>query len=124
MHSWSSLNFTLNWVNEIFIGILQKRNKFTEHLYSTTQLFFMIQRIQTLWLLVAAVLAFATLKLSFFSGNVLVNNVKEFKSFTAMSSIPLMILTVAVAITSLITIFLYKDRKLQLKIGLSVLVVS
>lgn len=84
----------------------------------------MIQRLQTLWLLFAAGLAFASLKLSFFSGNLLVNNVKQFQRFTAMSSIFLMILTVAVAIAALIAIFLYKTRKTQLKITIAVFVVS
>ncbi len=84
----------------------------------------MIQRLQTLWLLAASLLAFATLKLSFFSGNILVENVKQFQKFTAMNSIPVMILTVAVAIAALITIFLFKDRKLQLKICFATLVLS
>jgi len=84
----------------------------------------MIQRLQTLWLLLASLLAFAGLKLSFFSGNIVVDNVKQYQRFTAMSSILLMILTVAVAIASLIVIFLFKDRKLQLKITIAVLVVS
>ncbi|MES2003198.1 MAG: DUF4293 family protein [Bacteroidota bacterium] len=84
----------------------------------------MIQRLQTLWLLAASLLAFASLKLSFFSGNLLVQNVKQFQYFTAMSSIPLMILTVTVAIAALITVFLFKDRKLQLKIALATLVLS
>ncbi len=84
----------------------------------------MLQRIQTVWLLTASILAFVTLKLYFFSGNILVNNVKEYQRFSAMSNLLLMILTVAVAIASLITIFLFKDRKLQLKIGIVVLVFS
>lgn len=84
----------------------------------------MIQRSQTIWLLVAAVLAFISLKLSFFSGNIMVENVKQFQNFTAMSSLPLMVLTVAVAIASLIAIFLFKDRKLQFKIVLAVLFLS
>lgn len=84
----------------------------------------MLQRLQTLWLLIASLLAFATLKLSFFSGNIIVDNVKQFQRFTAMSSMLLMILTVAVAISSLITIFLFKDRKLQLRIALAVLALS
>lgn len=84
----------------------------------------MIQRLQTVWLLIASLLAFAGLKLSFFSGNIVVENVKQYQRFTAMSSILLMILTVAVAIASLIVIFLFKDRKLQLKIAVAVLVVS
>lgn len=84
----------------------------------------MLQRLQTLWLLIASLLAFAILKLSFFSGNIIVDNVKQFQRFTAMSSMLLMILTVAVAISSLIIIFLFKDRKLQLKIALAVLFMS
>ncbi|MEK7199752.1 MAG: DUF4293 family protein [Bacteroidota bacterium] len=84
----------------------------------------MLQRLQTLWLLIASLLAFATLKFSFFSGNIIVDNVKQFQRFTAMSSMLLMILTVAVAISSLIIIFLFKDRKLQLKIALAVLFMS
>ena len=69
-------------------------------------------------------MAFAGLKLSFFSGNIVVENVKQYQRFTAMSSILLMILTVAVAIASLIAIFLFKDRKLQLKIAITVLAAS
>ena len=84
----------------------------------------MLQRLQTIWLLIASLLAFATLKLSFFSGNLVVDNVKQFQRFTAMNSMLLMILTVAVAISSLITIFLFKDRKLQLKIALAVFCMS
>jgi hypothetical protein len=83
-----------------------------------------IQRLQTLWLLFAAALAFTTLKLSFFSGNQLVNNVKQFQHFTAMGSILLMILTVAVAIAALIAIFLYKNRKQQLRISIVVFMIS
>ena len=84
----------------------------------------MIQRLQTLWLLIASALAFATLKMSFFSGNIMVENLKQFQHFTAMSSILLMILTVAVGIASLILVFLYNDRKLQFKISIAVFVVS
>ncbi|MDP1762586.1 MAG: DUF4293 family protein [Sediminibacterium sp.] len=84
----------------------------------------MLQRLQTIWLLIASLLAFATLKLSFFSGNLVVDNVKQFQRFTAMNSMLLMILTVAVSISSLITIFLFKDRKLQLKIALAVFFIS
>lgn len=84
----------------------------------------MLQRLQTLWLLIASLLAFATLKLSFFSGNIIVDNIKQFQRFTAMSSMLLMILTVAIAISSLIAIFLFKDRKLQFKIAWVVFFIS
>ena len=84
----------------------------------------MIQRMQSVWLLLAAVLAFVSLKTSVFSGNIQVDSVKQYQHFTAMSSLPLMILTVGVAIASIITIFLFKDRKLQIKIGITTLIVS
>lgn len=84
----------------------------------------MLQRLQTVWLLLVAVLAFVSLKVSFFSGNILVENAKQFQNFTAMSNMLIMILTVGVGIASLITIFLFKDRKLQIKIGFAVLAVS
>ena len=84
----------------------------------------MIQRLQTLWLLMASMLAFASLKVPFFSGNIMIENLKQFQRFTAMGNIFLMILTVAVAIASLIAVFLYKDRQLQLKISMAVFVLS
>ena len=84
----------------------------------------MIQRLQTLWLLVASALAFTTLKVPFFSGNIMVENLNQFQRFTAMGNIFLMILTVAVGIAALITIFLYNDRKLQLKISILILTIS
>lgn len=84
----------------------------------------MIQRLQTLWLFVASALAFTTLKVPFFSGNIMVENLNQFQRFTAMGNIFLMILTVAVGIAALITIFLYNDRKLQLKISILILTIS
>lgn len=84
----------------------------------------MLQRLQTVWLLLVALLAFGSLKVSFFSGNILVENVKQFQNFTAMSNMLIMILTVGVGIASLINIFLFKDRKLQIKISFAVLAVA
>lgn len=84
----------------------------------------MIQRLQTLWLLFASALAFTTLKISFFSGNIMVENAKQFQRFTAMSHMFLMILTVVVGIGSLVTVFLYKNRKLQVKITSALMVLS
>ena len=85
----------------------------------------MLQRIQTIWLLLAAACGFLTLKFSFFSGNkVDARNVKTFEYLTASGSIIILILTVAVFVAALITIFLYKNRKLQLRITLAVIIVS
>lgn len=84
----------------------------------------MLQRIQTVWLLIASALGFATLKFSFFSGNKLVENVKQFVSLNAKENIFILIVTIAIAVAALVTIFLYKDRKMQLKITIGILLVS
>ncbi len=84
----------------------------------------MLQRIQTIWLLLAATAALITLKFSFYSGNKIADNVKQFVKLTAMENMILMILTVAVAVAALVTIFFYKDRKMQLKITLATFVLS
>ncbi len=84
----------------------------------------MIQRVQTLWLLAASVCAFLTLKFSFFSGNKMANNVKQFVPLNGLENIVLTILTVAVAVAALVLIFLYKDRKKQLWLALATALVS
>lgn len=75
----------------------------------------MIQRIQTIWLLLAAAASFATLKLSFYSGN---KDNNLFEELTGSSNFFLMILSVAVGLLALITIFLFKNRKLQIRLSL------
>lgn len=75
----------------------------------------MIQRIQTIWLLLAAAASFASLKLSFYSGN---KDNNLFEELTGSSHFLLMILSVAVGLLALITIFLFKNRKLQIRLSL------
>ncbi len=85
----------------------------------------MIQRIQTLWLLAASICGFATLKLSFYSGNKLdVTNVKQFEPLNATTNNLLMVLTACVAAAALVLIFFYKDRKRQLLVTLAATVLS
>jgi hypothetical protein len=85
----------------------------------------MIQRLQSVWLLLAAAAAFCSLKFSFYSGNLIAENQpKTFVSLTAQSNLLLLILTAGVGIASLIAIFLYKNRKMQLRIVLLTLLVS
>ena len=75
----------------------------------------MIQRIQSIWLLLAAAAAFLTLRFSFYSGNMLAEDgaTKVFKSLTAQSNILLTILSAGVGLAALISVFLYKNRKQQ-----------
>ncbi|TDH23022.1 DUF4293 family protein [Segetibacter sp. 3557_3] len=85
----------------------------------------MIQRIQSIWLFLAAVCAFLTIRFSFFSGNKMVNGQKVFTELSAESSpLHLLILSVAVGLGALIAVFLYKDRKLQLRITVLTLLLS
>ena len=76
----------------------------------------MLQRVQTIWLLLATACGFATLKTSFFIGSI---STEPASHLTAMSNLLLMILTIVAATVALVTIFLYKNRALQLKLVLS-----
>ncbi|RXK81234.1 DUF4293 domain-containing protein [Filimonas effusa] len=74
----------------------------------------MIQRIQTIWLLVASACAFLSLKFSFYSGVKVTETGEAYVALTGRDNLLLTILTVAVGIASLLMIFFYKDRKRQL----------
>ncbi len=75
----------------------------------------MIQRIQTLWLLLAAACSLATLKFSFYSGN---KDNNLFAELNGTSNFFLLILAVAVALTALAAIVLFRKRKLQMQLSL------
>jgi glycerol-3-phosphate acyltransferase PlsY len=75
----------------------------------------MIQRIQTIWLLLAATASLLSLKFPFYSG-MKENNV--FTQLHGLSVFVLLILSVAVALLALATIFLFKNRKLQTQLSL------
>jgi len=79
---------------------------------------------QSIWLLLAAASAVLTLKFSFFSGNKVDNQVKTFDYLTATSNILILIITIALVSGILIDIFLYKNRKLQLRITVLAIIVS
>jgi Domain of unknown function (DUF4293) len=76
----------------------------------------MIQRLQTLWLLLAAACAFAGFKFSFYSGT----NAKGLSPYELMGTenILLLLTTLAVGGLALITIFLFKNRSLQFQLSL------
>lgn len=82
----------------------------------------MIQRLQSVWLLLAAAAAFISLQVPFYNG--LIEQGKPLTYITAQSNLLLLILTAGVGLASLITIFLYKNRKRQLRITLITLLVS
>ncbi len=75
----------------------------------------MIQRIQTIWLLLAAAASLASLKFSFYSG-VKANNL--FAGLNGTSNFALLLISVAVALTAIAGILLFKKRKLQIQLCL------
>ena len=74
----------------------------------------MIQRLQSLWLLLAAACAFATFKFSYYSGTKAEDTVLH--ELNATSTLLLMITTIAIGVSALVTIFLFKKRTLQLRL--------
>jgi len=86
----------------------------------------MLQRIQTVWLLLASIASFLTLSsnISFFSGNKLVNNVKSFVYLYAKENNLVLVITVIIAVAALVLIFMYKDRKMQLRLSFTLLLLS
>lgn len=82
----------------------------------------MIQRIQTIWLLLAAAASFGSLKLSFYSGK---KDTVLFEELTGSTGgFLLLVLSVAVALLSVVSIFLFKNRKLQMRLALAGLAVQ
>lgn len=73
----------------------------------------MIQRIQTLWLTLVTVCSFLTLKFEFYAGTDVNNNARK---LTSQYNVFFIILAAGIGIAALITLFLYKQRKLQIRI--------
>jgi magnesium-transporting ATPase (P-type) len=85
----------------------------------------MIQRQQSLWLLLSAICAFLSYKLPFFSGTKEgIKNLTEKAILDGGSTFFLLVVTGICLVLSLITIFLYKDRKLQLKLCIAGVILS
>ena len=74
----------------------------------------MLQRMQSVWLLLAAICAVLTIKYPFYSGNIETpGQPASFQFLTASFDIWILIVTIALACIAAIDIFLYKNRKLQ-----------
>lgn len=74
----------------------------------------MIQRVQTLWMIVAAIAVFLTLKFSFYSGTLMADN--TYHELIAADNFFILILTSAIGTGIIIDIFLYKHRSVQFRI--------
>ena len=82
----------------------------------------MLQRIQTIWFFLASICVFLTLKFSTYSGTN-----KDMVSpyfLKGTENIFLMFVTLAVGILSLVAIFLYTHRKLQLRLAIGAIIVA
>ncbi len=80
---------------------------------------------QSVWLILAASAAFLTIKFSFYSGNVINDNQqKQFEYLNATTSIFILVLTALLGAGALIAVFLYKDRKVQLRVVIAAMLVS
>ena len=84
----------------------------------------MIQRQQSLWLLLAAVASFLSFKFPFYTGSILENNMSGFAELEGGSNFFLLIVTGLSILISVIAIFMYKDRKTQLKLAIGGIILS
>jgi len=82
----------------------------------------MIQRIQTLWLLLASICAFASVKLPFYYGSLEVPGPTT--TITPYDNFMLLVFVIATALMALVSIFLFSNRSLQIKMCIVGLVLS
>lgn len=86
----------------------------------------MIQRVQTLWMILAAILAFLTIKFSFYSGTLILDTTAHavtnlatdgsYHVLRATDNFFILILTSALGTGIIINIFLFKQRSIQMRI--------
>ena len=86
----------------------------------------MIQRVQTLWMILAAIAIFLTIKFSFYSGTLILTNTVDastamatdgsYHVLRATDSFLILILTSALGTGIIINIFLFKHRSVQMRI--------
>src|SRR6478735_9220298 len=75
----------------------------------------MIQRIQTVWLFLAALFAALTYKFPFYSGNILnKENVQLYEKLVASSNFLILIFTAGLVAGTISMIFMYKNRRQQM----------
>ena len=84
----------------------------------------MIQRIQSMWLFLAAIFGAFTYKLPFYSGLRKVKDVVQPVKLDASYDFIIMVLTAIIIILSLVTLFSYKDRKTQLPLAIVNIILS
>lgn len=76
----------------------------------------MLQRIQSIWLLFAAAFDAVTFRFPFYIGDWSRDTIYQLVDLDARTTIWFTILTVLSAVLAIVTIFLYRNRKLQLRL--------
>ena len=94
----------------------------------------MIQRAQTLWMILAAIAVFLTIKFSFYGGTLALQNTTNAASamvsdngyhlVTATDNFLILILTSALGTGIIINIFLFKHRSIQMRIIIAAIIVE
>lgn len=94
----------------------------------------MIQRVQTIWMILAAIAAFLTIKFSFYSGTLAIQNGADavtsmatdgsYQMVTATNNFLILILTSALGTGIFINIFLFKHRSIQIRIIIAAIIVE
>ena len=84
----------------------------------------MIQRVQSIWLLLACLSACLSIKFPFYTGHLITDSLNSLTPLNAFSFIPIGALTLISAAGSLLTIFLFKNRKRQMMITMGNLILS
>jgi FlaA1/EpsC-like NDP-sugar epimerase len=77
----------------------------------------MIQRIQSVWLLLASAAAFLTIRFSSYSGTI--NNLPYQQLNAYTGGVLILIVTIIIGVTSALTIFLFKSRQTQIRLCLA-----
>ena len=85
----------------------------------------MLQRKQTLWLLLAVIASVLSFKFPFLTGTKIIKTIPTAGTeLSAGSNFLLLILSGAAALTAAVTIFLFKDRKLQTRLCILGILIS
>lgn len=84
----------------------------------------MIQRVQTLWLILATICSLLSFQFPFATGNKLINNISGYFELDGGSHMGLLLLTGASLVLSTVTIFLFKDRKMQSRLCILGMILS
>ncbi len=94
----------------------------------------MIQRVQTIWMILAAIAAFLTIKFSFYSGTLAIQDGANavtsmatdgsYQLVTATNNFLILILTSSLGTGVIINIFLFKHRSIQIRIIIAAIIME